>query len=1082
MKKIFLLSLLLLFSLLGCEQFIGHSHKYSGNYLADDTYHWQECECGNSNSKAMHDWQASEIVKEATVNEEGLEKTECKVCGYTIEKILPKLEHTHEYASEYQYDSENHWQESLCGHDDLVVSHEFIIEETMTETLGRCICGYSYSLSKDYSLNLSKIGELEVTGSKITLTTAEYTKIKTNPLENLTYQIHEKANINASVVDNMLKILVTAENGDYKEYEYELAVLSNKASLVISKILGYEINNQMIVVSQQDYNLLKEANILQLTAMNYSKGAQVSATFDEALRKITYLCTSEDQTNTTKIEVSVAVKEMFTQSLYTGYGNGSNCLFNYEQDGYLLTGNVIATDYNSDNLVNNYYYKCDVELIDFNTSSELVFAAFGEDNLVIRYVIRGTSNDEYLVFSDYKDTSSFVNYTEHVGKTVYSKGEKLTVEIIALGQSVIMRFEGQTVYRRTLNTLLRHELAISKYLSNSLISNIEVNTEIDFVNSKYREALEGYTDKNFGITLLNNSQNIDSLVQNSDGNLFVDGDATNQRVMAAYYEEGVPVGGYEWALKGKVDLANTKTTGPAASKVEFQVCMDVRNFVKFHLFRYPTNNSFYIYSTDNGVETTLCAEKNTMPKGTEYSCEYIVIYRNGLIEFWLKDNVYLKEYKCMYSVQKNWKYASYAFAMRQYVDVTLKDTEALYNEAFDEIYSSLHSEEKVQLSVGKEAYQKPAFVTESFGNSYYVDYSGAQPIYLHENNTLVSGNYLLVSGNMLMRKYSDWSQSAIIINTSDGKAVRYVFEYASNGYFQVFTERKDANSSWYGWKAVYTPTSSSRAGLNFAVINNGGKVSFLIQNEVWHSYDDLMLENAYITFSGGKCMSKLSSLRLVKDENSVKEFAANMKEYQYVSSYESRITKLYNEYKDVEKGGIVLAGSSTIDFWDTWQEDLGEDVLAYNVGIGGTTTFDWIYAYERLIKSLNPSKLVLFVGGNDINVFGETGLDTAERVKQILETVHKDLPNCEIIYVLSLPVPSCYAKGQWTKVEFKYLTDEMKNYGKANSSWLTIVDLEKDLTDDFGDPVPEYNRTDGIHLTAEGYKVWTAKIKPVLGL
>ena len=65
-----------------------------------------------------------------------------------------------------------------------------------------------------------------------------------------------------------------------------------------------------------------------------------------------------------------------------------------------------------------------------------------------------------------------------------------------------------------------------------------------------------------------------------------------------------------------------------------------------------------------------------------------------------------------------------------------------------------------------------------------------------------------------------------------------------------------------------------------------------------------------------------------------------------------------------------------------------------------------------------------------------------------------NLPNCEIIYVLSLPVPSCYAKGQWTKVEFKYLTDEMKNYGKANSSWLTIVDLEKDLTDDFGDPVP----------------------------
>lgn len=151
--------------------------------------------------------------------------------------------------------------------------------------------------------------------------------------------------------------------------------------------------------------------------------------------------------------------------------------------------------------------------------------------------------------------------------------------------------------------------------------------------------------------------------------------------------------------------------------------------------------------------------------------------------------------------------------------------------------------------------------------------------------------------------------------------------------------------------------------------------------------------------------------------------------------------------------------------------------MGYNVGIGGTIVEDWLYAYDRLIAPFDPSKIVLFLGGNNVNNRGDTGEYTAQLLAQLLEKMHADFPEAEIYYVLSLPVPNNYSNGKYT-TEYGNLIECMKEYG-AQNDWLTIIDMESALVED-GNPIAAYFKGDNIHFTAEGYAVWSEIINRVV--
>ena len=68
-----------------------HAHEYNiAKY--DDTYHWNECECGEKQGQAEHSWGDGELIKAPSETEEGKMKYECLVCEYEYEETLPCVE------------------------------------------------------------------------------------------------------------------------------------------------------------------------------------------------------------------------------------------------------------------------------------------------------------------------------------------------------------------------------------------------------------------------------------------------------------------------------------------------------------------------------------------------------------------------------------------------------------------------------------------------------------------------------------------------------------------------------------------------------------------------------------------------------------------------------------------------------------------------------------------------------------------------------------------------------------------------------------------------------------------------------
>lgn len=71
---------------------IGHIHTYADTWISDDDYHWRMATCGHDviSDKTPHDWDEGTIVKQATVDEEGLIEFTCSVCGITKEETVPE--------------------------------------------------------------------------------------------------------------------------------------------------------------------------------------------------------------------------------------------------------------------------------------------------------------------------------------------------------------------------------------------------------------------------------------------------------------------------------------------------------------------------------------------------------------------------------------------------------------------------------------------------------------------------------------------------------------------------------------------------------------------------------------------------------------------------------------------------------------------------------------------------------------------------------------------------------------------------------------------------------------------------------
>ena len=176
------------------------------------------------------------------------------------------------------------------------------------------------------------------------------------------------------------------------------------------------------------------------------------------------------------------------------------------------------------------------------------------------------------------------------------------------------------------------------------------------------------------------------------------------------------------------------------------------------------------------------------------------------------------------------------------------------------------------------------------------------------------------------------------------------------------------------------------------------------------------------------------------------------------------------ELVPVTRKNIVMLGNSLTErgFWSEYFQT--ERVL--NRGIGGDCISGMIHRIGPIVEG-QPRAIFIMGGANDL-VFSKI----SEQYERLLGVIARESPRTKVYIQSLLPLNEAmnekFFKGKNARIAaFNALLRDM-----AARRGLTYIDIWSDMQRD-GILPAEYT-FDGIHLKADGYRIWIEKIRPYI--
>lgn len=171
--------------------------------------------------------------------------------------------------------------------------------------------------------------------------------------------------------------------------------------------------------------------------------------------------------------------------------------------------------------------------------------------------------------------------------------------------------------------------------------------------------------------------------------------------------------------------------------------------------------------------------------------------------------------------------------------------------------------------------------------------------------------------------------------------------------------------------------------------------------------------------------------------------------------------------------GILFTGSSSIRMWKNPAKDFNNPKIL-NRGFGGSQIIDLIENFDQVILKYHPQKIVIYSGDNDIQegksaeiVFGDFCV--------LYGMIKAKLPNAEVYYIAIKP-----SLNRWNKVIEMQKANTMINEYLNSKPNAAFVDIFSPMIDFTGKPSEKWFLKDGLHMTDEGYQLWTKILAPYI--
>lgn len=175
------------------------------------------------------------------------------------------------------------------------------------------------------------------------------------------------------------------------------------------------------------------------------------------------------------------------------------------------------------------------------------------------------------------------------------------------------------------------------------------------------------------------------------------------------------------------------------------------------------------------------------------------------------------------------------------------------------------------------------------------------------------------------------------------------------------------------------------------------------------------------------------------------------------------------------KDAILLIGSSSFTKW-TDVNTYFPDKTIINRGFGGSRLTDLNYYANDLLNPYQPKQIIVYCGENDFADDDQLKANVVvDRFKTFYKKVRSKFPNIEVDYISIKYSPSREKLWPQMKEANQKIAAFMKKQPKS-----AFIDITKVMQDANGKVRKELFVEDMLHMTPEGYRLWTSVMVPYM--
>jgi lysophospholipase L1-like esterase len=167
---------------------------------------------------------------------------------------------------------------------------------------------------------------------------------------------------------------------------------------------------------------------------------------------------------------------------------------------------------------------------------------------------------------------------------------------------------------------------------------------------------------------------------------------------------------------------------------------------------------------------------------------------------------------------------------------------------------------------------------------------------------------------------------------------------------------------------------------------------------------------------------------------------------------------------------ILFLGHSLIEYFD-WQTRFPRHEV-HNFGVAGETIQGLLSRVPGIVSQFPGADLIFIMTG--INNVAMDDSDFITSYRQVIRGAKKGFPQASIFIHSLLPVSFEWISNETIKETNRELCRIAEEEG------VSYLDIHELFSDEKGEPKPGLLVEDGIHLSPEGYRLWSVAIERII--